>query len=47
MVEADADARRGWVILCPEHMPADPSVPKSPEASRLPSIHDSDERFER
>jgi hypothetical protein len=35
-------------ILCPEHMPAgalDP--PKPPEASKLPSIHLGEERFER
>ena len=35
-------------ILCPEHMPAgalDP--PTRPAASKLPSIHLDDERFER
>jgi hypothetical protein len=35
-------------ILCPEHIPAgalDP--PQPPEASKLPSIHLGDDRFER
>ena len=38
----------GYRILCPEHMPVgalDP--PKSPEVSKLPSIHLGDERYER
>jgi hypothetical protein len=42
------DAPPWYRILCPEHMPAgalDP--PKAPAASKLPSIHLGDERFER
>ena len=38
----------GYRILCAEHMPAgslDP--PKPPDASRLPSIHVGEERYER
>jgi hypothetical protein len=38
----------GYRILCAEHMPAgslDP--PKPPDASRLPSIHLGEERYER
>jgi len=41
--------RQPWYrILCPEHIPAgalDP--PKPPEASKLPSIHLGEDRFER
>jgi hypothetical protein len=38
----------GYQILCPEHMPPGSLDPeKPPEASRLPSIHLGDERFER
>ncbi len=47
VIEA-ADAWPWYRILCPEHMPEgllDP--PKRPGASRLPSIHLEDERFER
>ena len=47
IVEA-CDSLRGYRILCPEHMPVgvlDP--PRPPDASRLPSIHLGDERFER
>jgi len=42
------DAPPWYRILCAEHMPAgalDP--PKPPPASKLPSIHLGDERFER
>jgi hypothetical protein len=38
----------GYRTLCPEHMPAgilDP--PKPPDASKLPSIHLGDDRYER
>jgi hypothetical protein len=38
----------GYSLLCPEHMPdkaLDP--PKPPDASRLPSIHLNEERYER
>ena len=45
----EATAARPWYrILCPEHMPAgalDPPTP--PQASKLPSIHLGDERYER
>jgi hypothetical protein len=35
-------------ILCPEHAsPGALDAPKPPEASKLPSIHLGDERFER
>jgi hypothetical protein len=47
VVEA-SDVRPFYRILCPEHMPAgalDP--PKPPVASKLPSIHLGDERYER
>jgi hypothetical protein len=47
VVEA-LDARPWYRILCPEHMPVgalDP--PKPPPASKLPSIHLDDGRFER
>ena len=47
IVEA-CDSPPGYQILCPEHMPVgvlDP--PRPPDASRLPSIHLGDERFER
>jgi hypothetical protein len=47
IVEAD-DSVSGYRILCPEHMPdgvLDP--PKPPDASRLPSIHLDEERYER
>ena len=47
IVEAD-DSARGYRILCPEHMPVgalDPLPP--PEASKLPSIHLNEERYER
>ncbi len=47
IVEA-CDSPPGYRILCPEHMPVsvlDP--PRPPDASRLPSIHLDDTRFER
>lgn len=47
MVEA-CDSPPGYQILCLEHMPVgalDP--PRPPDASRLPSIHLGDARFER
>jgi len=47
VVEA-TDVRPWFRILCPEHAPAgalDP--PKPPAASKLPSIHLGDDRFER
>jgi hypothetical protein len=47
VIEA-SDVRPFYRILCPEHMPIgalDP--PKPPQASKLPSIHLGDERFER
>lgn len=47
VVEA-IDTPPWYRILCPEHMPTgalDP--PKPPSASRLPSIHLDDRRFER
>jgi hypothetical protein len=47
IVEA-CDSPPGYQILCPEHMHVgvlDP--PRPPDASRLPSIHLGDERFER
>jgi hypothetical protein len=47
IVEANGPGE-GYRILCPECMPAgilDP--PKPPDASRLPSIHRGDERYER
>ena len=35
-------------ILCPEHMPKDAlQPPKRPDASKLPSIHLDEDRFER
>ncbi|MCW3020388.1 MAG: hypothetical protein JWN10_2696 [Solirubrobacterales bacterium] len=47
-VVADPDARRGFLILCPEHAPeAALEAPKPPEASKLPSIHLDEERYER
>jgi hypothetical protein len=48
VVEADSDDRRGWVILCLEHMPPgrlDP--PRPPEISKLPSIYIDDDKYER
>jgi hypothetical protein len=50
-LEGVVEASEVWpwyLILCPEHVPVgvlDP--PKPPAASRLPSIHLGDERFER
>jgi hypothetical protein len=47
IIEA-CDSPPWYQILCPEHMPVgvlDP--PKPPAASKLPSIHLGDERFER
>jgi len=47
-VITDPDARRGFLILCPEHAPeAALDAPKPPEASKLPSIHVGEEKFER
>jgi hypothetical protein len=47
IVEASG-GRKGYRILCPEHMPAGGlDAPKPPEASRLPSIHLGEERYER
>jgi len=44
----DPDARRGFLILCPEHASeAALEAPKPPEASRLPSIHVGEEKYER
>ena len=49
--EGVIEASEAWPwyrILCAEHVPTgalDP--PKPPEASRLPSIHAGDERYER
>lgn len=49
--EGVIEASDGWPwyrILCPEHTPTgalDPPAP--PEASKLPSIHLGEERFER
>ena len=37
-----------YLILCPEHTPTGAlEPPKPPAASKLPSIHLDDERFER
>jgi hypothetical protein len=47
LLEASED-RRGYTILCPEHAPAgvlDP--PRTPIASKLPSIHLDGSRYER
>jgi ferredoxin len=42
------DARPPYRILCPEHVAAGSLDPPRPiEASKLPSIHLGDERFER
>jgi hypothetical protein len=44
----DAQSEKGYLILCPQHMPEgslDPVNP--PEASKLPSIHADDRRYER
>jgi hypothetical protein len=47
VIEA-SDAWPWWRILCPEHVPAGALEPPKPlEASKLPSIHLGDERFER
>jgi hypothetical protein len=47
VVEA-SDAWPWYLILCPEHAPAGALDPPKPlEASRLPSIHLGDERYER
>jgi hypothetical protein len=47
VVEA-SDARPFYRILCPEHIPAGAlNPPKPPAASKLPSIHLGDERYER
>jgi hypothetical protein len=47
IVEA-SDGRPGYRILCPEHAPAlSLDSPKPPEASKLPSIHMEEERYER
>jgi hypothetical protein len=36
----EPDDKRGYVILCPEHMPSGGlKAPKPVEASKLPSIH--------
>jgi hypothetical protein len=44
----DSDARRGYVILCVEHAPERSlEPPPPPEASKLPSIHRSEEKYER
>jgi hypothetical protein len=47
VVEA-TEAPPWYRILCPEHAsPGALDPPKPPEASKLPSIHLGDERFER
>jgi hypothetical protein len=47
-LDGDPDAKRGYVILCPEHMPdGGLDAPTPPEASKLPSIHLDEERYER
>ncbi len=47
IVEA-SDGGRGYQILCPEHAPAGSlEQPKPPEASKLPSIHLGEDRYER
>ena len=47
IVEA-IDVRPWYMILCPEHMPVGVLDPPRPsDASKLPSIHTGDERFER
>jgi hypothetical protein len=44
----DPDARRGYLILCVEHAPeASTAPPSPPEASKLPSIHRGEEKYER
>jgi hypothetical protein len=47
VVEADAGARQGWVVLCPEHSSSVLDPPAPPEVSRLPSIHLGEEKYER
>lgn len=38
----------GYLILCPEHMfPGSLDPPKPPDASKLPSIHLGEQRYER
>jgi hypothetical protein len=40
--------RRGYLILCVEHSPDGSFEPPAPpEASRLPSIHRDEEKYER
>jgi hypothetical protein len=47
-VIVDPDARRRYTIVCLEHAPdVALDTPKPPEASKLPSIHRDDERYER
>jgi hypothetical protein len=48
LMDPDPEAKRGYLILCPEHMPEgrlDPPPP--PEASKLSSIHLDDAKYER
>lgn len=48
VVEASSDAWPWYQILCPEHMPVGVLDPPRPlDASKLPSIHLGDARFER
>jgi hypothetical protein len=47
IIEPDGSAG-GYSLLCPEHAPQgvlDP--PKPPDASKLPSIHLDEQRYER
>jgi hypothetical protein len=48
VIVPDGDAKRGFVILCPEHMPdGSLDAPRLPEASKFSSVHVDDERYER
>jgi hypothetical protein len=46
-VITDPEARRRYRIFCLEHAPVWIDPPKPPEASRLPSIHLGEEKYER
>jgi hypothetical protein len=44
----DTDARLGYLILCVEHAsPSSLEPPAPPEASKLPSIHQDEQKYER